>query len=496
MSGEKRRYVRVEDRELQRLREQDSRLRSVQRDLPERLNAIREEARRELQQRLETFEQRSQRQEQEAQKLKSSLAVIELETHRRLQQQRKELQKTIRDLEDRQQQTLQSEVQRLEDAMREGFEQQQSLILEITSEQRQEYLALNESLDQKFTQLMGEEHQARERLQRQIEQEKQDKTKQAQNWLDDAETIWEQINRDCPHQRFAPGELDKLKYELQLAHINLRNGLAEAAIGKTQETYLRLGELRNQIQQKEQKWELLYSAALEDLRSLIAQVQANRKYEMEVGQGDESDKFLLEVDFWTNGSLSQYEQELQQIETRLREGESSLTTEQISQIAEQIADLQPRLGDIVQKAREEIRSSQMRAEIADKVAEVLSGMGYILVVPEQDSLYEGEDERNSYVLKLKNAVGGEVVTVISPTQEFGKSQVCVNSFGTILRDPEAQRQNADAINQALADEKIIKVEDKEESSEEPNWSYQNMEEVRRRQVTRTEQEQEVRRLES
>jgi DNA repair exonuclease SbcCD ATPase subunit len=337
MSGEKRRYVRVEDRELRRLREQDSRLRSVQRDLPERLNAIREEARRELQQRLETFEQRAQRQEQEAQKLKSTLAIIELETHRRLQQQRKELQKTIRE----QQQTFQSELKRLEDAMSEEFEQQQSMILQITSEQRQEYLALNESLDEKFTQLMGEERQARERLQRQIEQEKQDKAKLAQNWLDDTETIEQQIDRDYQHQRFAPGELDKLKYELQLAHINLRrNGLAEAAIGKTQETYLKLRELRGKLQQKEQEWLLLYNAALEDLRSLIAQVQANRKYEMEVGQGDKAEKFVLEVDFWTNGSLSQYEQELQQIETRLREGESSLTTEQISQIAQQIADLQ------------------------------------------------------------------------------------------------------------------------------------------------------------
>lgn len=495
MSGEKRRYVRVEDRELRRLREQDSRLRSVQRDLPERLNAIREEARRELQQRLETFEQRAQRQEQEAQKLKSTLAIIELETHRKLQQQRQEFQNNIRDLEDRQKQNLQSEIQRLEDAMHEGFEQQQSLILEITSEQRQEYLALNESLDQKFTQLMLEERQVREQLQRQIEQEKQDKAKQAQNWLDDTETIGQQIDRDYQHQRFAPGELDKLKDELRIAQVNLRNGLAEAAIGKTQETYLRLRELRGKLKQKEEEWLLLYNAALEDLRSLIAQVQANRKCEIEIGQGDKADKFVLEVDFWTDGSLSQYEQELQQIETRLREGKSSLTTEEISQIAQQIADLQPRLGDIVQKAQEEILSSQMRAEIADKVAQGLKRMGYVLVDPEQDSLYEGEDYRNSYVLKLKNAVGGEIVTVISPTQEFGKNQVSVNSFRTILRDSIAQRQNADAINNTLKAEGI-EVEDKEESSEEPNWSYFDMDEVRRRQVTRTEPELGVQRLES
>ena len=49
MSGEKCKYVRVEEQELRRLREQESRLRSVQNDLPERLNAVREQARQEFQ---------------------------------------------------------------------------------------------------------------------------------------------------------------------------------------------------------------------------------------------------------------------------------------------------------------------------------------------------------------------------------------------------------------------------------------------------------------
>jgi hypothetical protein len=63
MSGEKCKHVRVEEQELRRLREQDSRLRSLQRDLPDRLNAIRADAQRDLQQRLAPLEQRAQRQE-------------------------------------------------------------------------------------------------------------------------------------------------------------------------------------------------------------------------------------------------------------------------------------------------------------------------------------------------------------------------------------------------------------------------------------------------
>jgi len=82
MSGEKWQYVRVEDRELRRLREQDRRLRSLQQDLPERLQAVREQARREFQQRLAPFEERARLQERETQRLKTGLRDLERETTR------------------------------------------------------------------------------------------------------------------------------------------------------------------------------------------------------------------------------------------------------------------------------------------------------------------------------------------------------------------------------------------------------------------------------
>ncbi len=37
-------------------------------------------------------------------------------------------------------------------------------------------------------------------------------------------------------------------------------------------------------------------------------VQADRHCEIEVGQDDETQKFNLEVDYWVQGRLSEYEQ--------------------------------------------------------------------------------------------------------------------------------------------------------------------------------------------
>ncbi|OKH41620.1 hypothetical protein NIES2101_34085 [Calothrix sp. HK-06] len=489
MSGEKRRYVNVEEQELRRLREQESRLRSVQRDLPERLNTVREEARREFQQRLAPLEERAHKQEQESQKLKSNLKDLEKDTQKRLQKQREEFQKSVRDVECRQEQALKQETNRLESAMHSWFEQQRSEYLRITQQQRSEYTRLIDQQDQKFTQLIAEERQARVMLgqifQQQIdnvvddiEQERQRKSQIAQDLLADVEGIWRQINQDYQHQRFAPGCLDDLRRNLEMVSSNIQSGISEAAISTAQQTYLDLVDLRIKLEQQEQQWLLLYNVALEDLLSLIVEVQANRECEVEVGQGDDTQKFKLEVDYWVNGRLSQYEQQLQQIESQLKSEVSSLTTEQIKELGEKITALQPVLGEIVENAKLAILSSQLRVEIADKVVEVLHDLGYTLVDSETDATYEGDDQRNAYVVKVKNVAGDEVVTIVSPENQFGKNSISINTFSPTIIDEMATQQNAQAVFDALQAEGV-EGSSNIECIKEARTAYQNMEEVKK-----------------
>ncbi|HAZ48844.1 MAG TPA: hypothetical protein DDW76_14770 [Cyanobacteria bacterium UBA11369] len=497
MSGEKRRYVSVDEQELRRLREQESRLRSVQNDLPQRLNAVREEARREFQQRLAPLEQRARQQEQQTQQLKSSLADLERDTQKRLQQQRQEFQTAVRESEYRQQQALQRETSRLESAMQQGFQEQRQEYLRITAQQRQEYTSLIAQQDQKFTQLIAQERQARERgqqiLQQQIdgvvaniEQERQRKAQLAEDLLSDVEEIWEQINRDYQHQRFAPGRLNDLHRGLEMARNNIQAGVTEAAIATSQQTYLDLADLRLELEQKEQEWLLLYNAALADLKSLIAEVQANRQCEIEVGQADEAEKFKLEVDYWVNGGLSEYEQQLDRLESQLKAGESTLTTEQVKELGEKITALQPTLGEIVEEAKLAILGSQLRVEIADRVVDVLSSLGYTLINSESDAVYEGDDQRNAYVVKVKNIAGDEVVTVISPEKEFGTNSVSINTFSQTIIDETATKQNATAIFDTLENEGV-QGNGAVECNQQARPEYQNMQEVKQRQVAQQQQ---------
>jgi len=465
MSGEKRRYVSVEDQELRRLREQESRLRTLQQDLPERLNRVREEAKQEFQQRLAPLEARTKKQEQESKQLRSTLASLEQNTQQRLKQQREEFQNALNSSQQRQQQSLVQETQRLESAMKAGFEEQRSEYLRITSQQRQEYLQLNEQLDVKFSHLITQERQAREAeqkaLQQQIDQvfanieeEKQDKTSLATNLLADVEQIWHSINQNYQHHRFAPGKLADLQRNLELAHNNFANGLNEAAIATSQEAYLQLADLRIELEQKEQEWQLLYSAALEDLYALVTEVQANRQIQLDFGEGDEIEHFHVEVDYWTQGTLTNYEQQILALQKQLQEGENTLTSDRLKEIGDEITQLIPQLSQIVDQAAKEILGSQMRAEIADKVVGVLQGMGYQLLNPEADSIYEGSDQRQSYIVKVKNIAGDEVVTVIAPEREFGTNSVSVNTFSQTTRDENLTQQQAKAIFEVLEAEGI------------------------------------------
>ena len=454
MSGEKRRYIRVDEAELRRLRQQDSRLRSVQQDLPERLNSVARQTRQEMQQRLRYLEERESRQEEKTRQLRTHLANVEDNTHQQLRQQRQEFQSALEAAQLRQEQAIALQKHDLQLAMHKGFEQQREEYLRLTKQHRQEYqqlLTQERQERQKGQQLL---QQQVDRMVQDIHQDRERKHKLAQDLLADVREISSAIDRDYQHQRFAPGELEKLQRSLEMAKNNIATGVSEAAIATSQKTYLDLVDLRLELEQKEQEWLLLYHAALQDIRSLIAEVQGNRECTIEIGSDEDAEAFKLEVDYWANGALSDYEKELAELETQLTKNESSLTTESLKELAAKIETLQPKLGEIVEGAKLAILSSQLRAEIGDRVVEALSSLGYTLVDPEADSCYAEEDARQSYAVKVKNIAGDEVVTVISPDRDFGVNSISINTFSPTLLDEKATQQNSQAIFELLEEEGV------------------------------------------
>ncbi|MEC4813285.1 MAG: hypothetical protein SAK29_08455, partial [Scytonema sp. PMC 1069.18] len=410
---------------------------------------------------LSARQERSQRQAQEAEGLTTHLKELEKEANKRLRQQQQEFQTALIQAEQLQEQALQREAVRLESQLRDGLREQRSEYLKITQQQRQEYTKLIQEQERKFTALIEAERQEREQgqkaLQQQIDKVQQDRQQQAefaQNLLADVEKIWSSIDREYQHQRFAPGQLARLQRDLQMARTNTQAGMNQAAIAITQQTYLALSDLRLQLEQKEQEWLVTYNSTLKNVGLLISEAQAHQQSEVVVGEGAEAERFPVDVDYWTHGSLSQYQQELKQIETRLTEGESTLSLEQVKEINETIVKMEPRLSEIIEQAKRAISGSQIRVEIADQVVNAFESLGYSVENFEEDAAYEGDDQRAAYMVKVKNEAGDEVVTVIAPQQEFGVNSVSINTFPKTFVDENVTRQNAEAIFTALKEEGI------------------------------------------
>ncbi len=356
MSGEKRTYVRVEDRELQRLQQQESRLRSVQSDLPERLNEIRRQARREMAERLAPLESRQRQHEN-----------------------------MIANLQDR--------------------------IDAIVADAGRKEVA-------------------------------------AQACIADLTAILEETDL-LPHKRFGPGQLDDIRRHVSDCRASLGSGMPEAALSTAQRAYWEVADLRALVMQKEREFLLLHQAALQEAREILEEARSNRKHQLEFGEGAVRDVVELEVDFWTRGELTAHEKQIEELEKSLLAGEGNLTADQVREILARLESLKPQTTEIVEHARQNILSSQLRTNIAEVAAEALRKQMFEI----QDAAYEGDDERNAYVVKVRNIAGSEVVAVISPVEgEFGKNAVSIHSYDETYTDDQTLARRAEEIVSILNEE--------------------------------------------
>ncbi|MEA5536614.1 hypothetical protein [Crocosphaera sp. XPORK-15E] len=121
----------------------------------------------------------------------------------------------------------------------------------------------------------------------------------------------------------------------------------------------------------------------------------------------------------------------------------------------------------------------MRAEIADLVVSSLSDLGYTLVNSETDAIYEGDDQRKAYVVKVKNLAGDEVVAIIKPEEEFGRNSISINAFSEILVDETAAQQNAKAVFESL-DASGIQGIGEFQCKSKARPEYRNLNEIKQR----------------
>lgn len=485
MSGESVKLVKVEDVAVRSLKERKVRVSAPVNQCNEQVETARRQAQQEFQNRLAAMQARSAQQAQQSNSLKTQLGAIEKNAQQRIQQQQQQLQNAVQRSPVRQSAPAPTVA-----AQPANFAQQRQAYNQGASSAQAGYTRLLQEQQQQFNQLIAQERSQRSQDQQQLQQqlgsiaqEQERKQQLAANFIADVQILLQQIDRGYAHQQAAPDRLASLHRQIELAQSNLQTGMSEAAIASAQQAYLNLTDLRLQLEQQEQAAVLLHAATLEQIRSLMAEAKLAHQCEVDVGEGADKETVAIDTDHWTNGRLSQYEQQLEQLESQLAQALDKLDQAQLQQISQQVQALAPTLEQIIDQAQLAVFSSQMRAEIADSIVDALSSLGYSLTSPD-DAIYEGEDQRQPYVVKVHNLAGDEVVAVIRPESEFGVNTISVNAFSESIVDETAANQNAQAVFDALEAEGIQGISPLECKSA-ARAEYRNMQAVKQGRTARS-----------
>ena len=474
MSGRKRVTVSVDQEDLRRLRRSESELRRIRSDVP---NLIRD-INRDFQSRIRPLEERQNRFESSVSNLQADVRKYERDTAKRLQEQQRKMYQELEQQEKRFNKEIHSLAQKTERMMQEERCMREEQIRQVSAAIEEE----SRVRQQQVNRLAGEIQQVRDDIQAKEVYRKE----VAETWIEAAQTIHDFIKANYRHEHFAPGRVADLERSIQQARQNVKLHLHEPAISQAQDAYRQLSDLRLELEQLEQEWQMWLNAALGSSRELFEQAKTNRHCKAldmdgNVEHDEQGREVDIEVDFWSNGRLSALEQKLA-AQIQQLEQDDALTTEAFRQIVEQTnPELQQELEQLVYEARVAVISSQLRFSIADMVVEKLAEQGFDAL---DDETYEGEDMRSGYVAKVKNLRGDEVVIRVVPkTENPTENELQLHSYDATQRSAEELQQRTRELKAKLQESGLQAGEAEEFAGGQPDPIYRNIDAVRKMQAT-------------
>ncbi|MEU7830562.1 hypothetical protein [Nonomuraea sp. NPDC049129] len=281
--------------------------------------------------------------------------------------------------------------------------------------------------------------------------------------------VMHDVVEGLPHERFAPGRLDRLHQRLADAGRMLQEQEPAYSLATVQQLYHDLSELRADVQLLETEWLRTQAEALAALHRVAETGRLNAEVPVPDLPGA-----TVDVDHWTDGGLSALLAEIQE-RTRIATGEQSpLTVEELRAIIVQVAPgYETRLDSLAERAGRRVIAAQFRANTAEQVIDALTDQGFAFV----EETYEEGDFRAAHYSKLRHHDSSEVVVEVAPHGDTGMS-IRVLSYDD-ERSQNRRSQRAQDLSQVLR-QNGVPVGDATDAGVEPAPEERDFERIRAR----------------
>ena len=246
----------------------------------------------------------------------------------------------------------------------------------------------------------------------------------AEFWIEQTQAYFTDIEQ-YRHNMFTPGQLDKLKSQLDMMRSDMSTGAYQSAISSARAVFGNAVELKEDIVNAEMEWNYYHSIFQQALAETDSNLDYYKSMQFEFKTENSNEFVDANIDYWTENALSEIGTALSKIKQKTESIEQA-SKDELIKLTDSIAQLNSRMDSAAYRAREALISSQIRAEMADNLAQALYEQGW-----ECDGVTYVRDEQNEPVhIKLSDGMGNEIVTVITPDKNSAgmANQVEINFF--------------------------------------------------------------------
>jgi hypothetical protein len=266
------------------------------------------------------------------------------------------------------------------------------------------------------------------------EQEDNARESLARHWLNQSMMLAEFIRNELEHERFAPGRYSRILPNLTFAQDNLAQGLFEASLQTSQQTFLQLSELQYDVETRLVEWQTEYERAYRAIRETIAQMELNASVNAFGLDGEELPD-LVDLAYWTHGRYDQLLENCRQVLQALEQEQCHIPVEDLRRTPTQwLPAIMDRFESMIYEARLNALNSQLRMNIAERALQALENQGFHL----GEAGYASDDMRGAFLAYLDNPDGSRVSIQVLPPQE--PSQDLINELIVITEQSEIKSE--------------------------------------------------------